>query len=180
MIHTVNNAIRGHYGIQRKGGALLLDKNIKVHINAKQSFGFSLDNPGHPPFPFFKDNPPKHLAKMCDAIIMFEHDDVLYFTLIEQKTGDAANYDKQLANGKFFCEWLVSLCKEHGYNLYGTVSYFGVLVWEPRPIPLKGGTTHALPIAYHHRLFDKFFDIQNETDIDVNQLVSSRLPPPKV
>lgn len=179
MIDVVRNAIHGHYQMKEKRNALLLDndtKTIRVHTNSKNSFGFCLDDAKRPPFQFFKPSPPEHLKKMCDAIIIFEGGQTLYFTLIEQKTGDPAEYDRQLANGKFFCEWLVSLCREHGYCLHTNISYFGVLVWEPRLMPLKGSTTHSLPEACPHRLFDKFFDLQNQTDIDIDQLVSSSPP----
>ena len=176
-IDAIRRAIHGRYGIQKKGPTFVLAKGIRVHVNGKSSFGFSLDSEEHPPFSFLRDSPPKHLAKMCDAIIVFESSGGLYFAVIEQKTGDPADYDKQLANGKFFCEWLMSLCREHGYTHNETITYLGVLVWEPRPIPLKGSTTHRNFQASHHRLFDKFFDLQNETDIDVDLLASSSMQP---
>lgn len=172
IIDVVKKAIHGRYGIVKRRDAMLLHNGVRVHTDGNKAFGFSLDNQQHPPFSFFKDSPPKHFAKMCDAIIVFENGLELYFALIEQKTGDSADYVKQLANGKFFCEWLVSLCNEHGYKYSGTVIYLGVLIWEPRPIPLKGSTTHTIPQAETHRLFNKFFDIQNETDIHIGQLAS--------
>lgn len=181
MIDAVKKAIHGRYGMTRKRFGFVLDqdtKNITIYINPKESFGFCLDNEDNPPFHFFRASPPKHLSKMCDAIVIFERGQALYFTLIEQKTGDPAEYDKQLANGKFFCEWLVALCQEHDYCASKTISYLGVLVWEPRPIPLKGTTTHPLPEACPHRLFDKVFDIQNQTTIDIEQLVSIPAPVP--
>ena len=176
MIDVVESTIRGNYRIPKSGSTFVLANDVRVRTNNSKVFGFSLDNVALRPFAFFKDSPPQHLAKMCDAIIIFESGQDLYFALIEQKTGHQSDYEKQLANGKFFCEWLVSLCKEHGYCDYQTIKYLAALVWEPRDIPLKGGTTHALPEAYPHRLFDKFFDIQNETDIYIDQLASSPLP----
>ena len=172
LIDAVRKAIHGRYTIKRKGTALLLAKGTKVHTDGDKSFGFSLDSAYHPPFPFFRDNPPKHLTKMCDAIIMFERQGTSYCAVIEQKTGDLADYEKQLANGKFFCEWLVALCKEHGYIQQEPVKFYGVLIWEPRLTPLKGSTAHDIPQATDHRLFDKFFDIQNESDVHIGQLAS--------
>ena len=103
---------------------------------------------------------------------MLEYDNTLYIVLIEQKTGYSAQYDKQLANGKIFCEWLVSLCNSYGYVQTQNIAYYGALIWEPRPIPLRGGTTHS-NAANAHPLFDKFFDIQNQTSIDVMQMIAS-------
>ncbi len=175
LIETVRKAIHGRYQIKRKGTSLLLEKGIKIHATGKPLFGFSLDNEEYPPFRFFKESPPKHLSKMCDAIIVFESDGTLFFAIIEQKTGYPSDYGRQLANGKLFCEWLVSLCKEHGYIKDEIVDFLGVLIWEPRPIPLKGSTVHTIPQAHQHRSFERFFDIQNETEVNIELLASSPL-----
>lgn len=176
VIENVKKTIHGRYRIKKKGGSLILDKDIKVRSKSSELFGFSLDSTEHPPFSFLRSSPPRHIAKMCDAIVLLEHEARLYLTIIEQKTGDEADYERQLANGKFFCEWLMALFREHGYLGNSTISYYGVLIWEPRTVPLKGTTVHQTPVPSAHRLFDKLFNIQNESEIDVESLVLSAIP----
>ena len=180
MIDTVKKAIHGHYTnndqIKMSKGAWVIDKDIRIHTCGYSSFGFSLDNETHRPFAFLKDSPPKHIDKKCDAIIIFADDDTLYIAIIEQKTGHPDGHDKQLANGKFFCEWMVSLCKEHGYYNHKAIEYFGLLVWEPRAQPLKGETTYNSPEAQSSALFDKYFDAANVHRIYLRDLVEAQPP----
>ena len=180
MIDAVQKAIRGRYTnndqIKMRRGDWFIDNDIFVHTSEYRSFGFSLDNEANRPFAFLRDSPPKHIAKMCDAIIIFADDDNLYVTLIEKKTGDLGEYDKQLANGKFFCEWLVSLCKEHGYYDYKSIEYFGLLVWAPDGGPFRNETAYQPPEAQSSVLFDKFFDLANVDRIYLEDLVEAQSP----
>ena len=180
MIDTVKKAIHGRYTnndqIKMRRGAWVIDKDIRIDTSEYNSFGFSLDNETNRPFAFLKNSPPKHIAKMCDAIIIFGDGDTLYIALIEQKTGDSEGNDKQLANGKFFCEWMVSLCKKHDYYDYKSIKYFGLLVWEPTDHPLRGETTYRPPEAQSSALFDKFFDLANVHRIYLKDLVEAQSP----
>lgn len=178
MINTVKEAIHGRYRLSRKKDAYILPNDIRVYPSNQYSYGFSLDHPTVAPFAFWSGSPPKDLAKMCDAIVVYSDGNDLICTLIEQKTGNPGECEKQLVNGKLFCQWLVSLCQQHNYTPKGQATYFGVLLWEPKPIPQKGTTTHQKPNAKRHDLFDKFFDIQNDTYVDVGELISSPLPQP--
>ena len=112
---------------------------------------------------------------MCDGIVIYVDGNDLYCILIEQKTGVRGDFNKQLTNGKLFCQWLVALCQQHKYTTIEQIAYFGVLVWEPPPIPPKGTTTHVQPKAVSHQLFDKFFDIRHEGYVDVDELITSPL-----
>ena len=174
MISTIQKAIGGGYKFQkRRKGYYQLQKEIRFYIRDLASVGFSLDNEEQPPFQFLSSSPPKHLAKMCDGIIFSDKDGDLYVAIIEQKTGDSAEYEKQLTNGKLFCEWLISLCRQHGYFTQKSVSYFGLLLWEPRNSPPKGTTTHHKLQANVHPLFSKFFDLQNERRIEMQHLIEA-------
>ena len=175
MIDAAKKAIHQRYRLTNKQGAFILADNIKVYPDGQSSCGFSLDNGTFPPFEFFALRPPKNLAKMCDAIVLYDDGNDFYCTLIEQKTSNRGHFEKQLVNGKLFCEWLVSLCEEHNYKPPGRVQYFGVLIWQPPPIPPKGTTTHQTPQAKQHRFFDKFFDIRTDPHVDVNELIQSPL-----
>ena len=180
MIDIVKRAIHGRYTnnnqIKMRRDNWLIDNGIFIYTNGYSSFGFSLDNEANRPFAFLRNSPPKHIAKMCDAIIIFADGDTLYIALIEQKTGDPGEHNKQLANGKFFCEWLVSLCKEHDYYDYKNIEYFGLLVWVPTNVPFRNETAYQPPEAQSSELFDKFFDLANVDQIRLKDLVDAQLP----
>ena len=176
MIDTLKKVIHGRYHMRKKTNMVILDndtKPIKLFTGRNEAIGFRLDNADHPPFAFFGNNPPKSLTKMCDAIVILATRKELYCTLVEQKTGNSEGYETQLANGKLFCQWLVSLCQEHGYWNHSNISYYGLLVWEPLPIPMKGTTVPLSVKSSPHRLFDKFFDLQHQTEIHVDELITS-------
>ena len=141
LINTIANTIHGRYRLQYRGRGWSLADGVRIYASTEDTFGFSLDNLQNPPFAFLSNAPPEHIAKMCDAIIQL-NDDALYFFVIEQKTGYEGDYDKQLANGKFFCEWLVSLLAYHEYLSDIRVEYIGLLVWKPRQPATRRGTSH--------------------------------------
>ena len=64
MIDTIGRTIHGDYQLTRKNSCWLLKDDVKLHIPQELSLGFSLDNEKKPPFAFFKDDPPIHMAKM--------------------------------------------------------------------------------------------------------------------
>ena len=173
MIDATKKAIHQRYRLPTTQGGFNLADNIKVYPDDQSSCGFRLDNQCSPPLAFFSSNPPRNLAKMCDAIILYEDGNGTYCILIEQKTSNQSQFKKQLANGKLFCEWLIALCKEHNYTPREPVQYFGVLVWKPPPIPPKGTTTHQPPQAKKDKVFDKFFDVRNDSYVDVAELILS-------
>lgn len=162
------------YRLDRQGRDWLLAKDIKVRAPHQHSYGFSLDQPGKRPMAFLSGNPPADIAKMCDAIIALFHQEALYFFVIEQKTMNRDDYFKQLVNGKLFCDWLVSLYDCHGYlREHGvrTIEFIALLVWEPRPVPRKGGTSHKSYQPEQRPPFPKFFDLPNETRIPLKDLI---------
>ena len=175
MVEIIKETIRGGYELDRPGGRdWILDNNVKIRAPHRHSFGFSLDNPGKPPLAFFSGSPPKNIAKMCDAIVALSHREKLYLFLVEQKTANLDQCQKQLANGKFFCDWLFSLYKWHGYCTNDPV-YIGLLIWQPRPLPQKEETAYrAVEVKRKaHNLFTCFFEIRNECDINLKKLVES-------
>lgn len=165
MIDMLRKSIKQQYYLPQSGRDWeLTDKlanTVKLRVPNRHSFGFSLDNQKNPPLAFFSANPPAHIAKMCDAIVALLCKGVLYFFIIEQKTGHKEDYQKQLANGKFFCQWLVSLYCHHGYCDADSVQYIGMLVWQPRQSPRKGGTAHQKPVSIRNPLFHKCFEEPN-------------------
>ena len=161
MIDALRKSIKQQYHLPRNGKDWELDADVKLRAPNRHSLGFSLDNHEHPPLAFFSGNPPADIAKMCDAIVVLPHKDILYFFIIEQKTGNKGDYRKQLANGKFFCEWLVSLYCYYGYCDAASVRYIGMLVWKPRDIPRKGETAHRKPEPIEFPLFDWCFEERN-------------------
>lgn len=138
---------------------------ITMKVPTRHSLGFSLDCRRSPFDSFLAANPPSGIAKMCDGIIVLSHKDNAYIFVVEQKTANKDEYKKQLANGKYFCDWLLVLLKEHKhYN--GEVTFIGLLCWQPRESPSKGMTHHIKDLPSNkpnpcHRLFE----VKNEDHI---------------
>lgn len=161
MFETLQKAINPKYHLAREGRYWMLADGVKLRAPDRHSLGFSLDNQKNPPLAFFSGSPPAHVAKMCDAIIVLPYRGSLYFFVVEQKTGNKDDYTRQLANGKFFCEWLVSLWCHHGYCDAESVQYVGLLIWQPRQSPRKGKTAHQKPKSRKSSLFDRYFHESN-------------------
>ena len=128
--------------LQREGREWLLEDNwvLKLKTPRRDSLGFRLDEDPSP-FRFFRGSPPEGVAKMCDAIIALSYKGRLYIFLVEQKTKWEDDYEKQLKNGKYFCDWLLVLLREHGrYKDQDTV-FIGLLCMR-RSSPGKELATH--------------------------------------
>ena len=171
LINTISNTIRGRYRLQYGKERWSLADGVRIYASEENSFGFSLDNPQNPPFAFLSNTPPEHTAKMCDAIIVQLNDKAIYFFVIEQKTGYEGDYEKQLANGKFFCKWLVSLLKYHGYLKDIGVKYIGLLVWKSRQSPTREGTSHESIRHEDHPLFPLCYSVENKSNFSLQELI---------
>ena len=179
MIDIIEKTIHTDYHLKRDNlDYLLLDNKVKLHAPSHCSFAFSLDNRDKPtPFRFFSnETQPKHIAKMCDAIVDMNFKNELYLFIIEQKTKRTKQYEKQLANGRHFCNWLFSLYKEHKHCSSDPV-YIGLLIWEPRPKSPRKGTTahHGKNQSKSHPLFDLFLEKRNIKDISLIDIAISAL-----
>lgn len=163
MVSVFDKAIHNNYRLQPKKKRFIFERDVEVHPGGLETYGFKLDKQGDSrPFPFFKDSPPLHVAKMCDGIFVFADGPKLFCALIEQKGQDEKEFERQLANGKLFCQWLVSIFQQHKHIPPAAVTYVGVLVWEPTPFEQKDLTAYTKPKALPHDLFHKFFKIENE------------------
>ncbi len=161
--------------LNKKGRDWSLNEEPQITMKApsQHSLGFSLDcNPG--PFAsLFNAIPPLGIAKMCDAIIVLSYKNKDYIFVIEQKTRYKDGYKKQLANGKYFCDWLLALLKEHNhYN--GKVVFIGLLCWLPREKSLrKGETRHGNYVEKQNNetQCDLLFEIRNEAHIYLQKII---------
>ena len=169
MVGLIKKTIHADYRLNRDKRDWLLDNNVKLRPPDRHSFGFSLDNSCRPPFAFFSGNPPKYIAKMCDAFVALSYDDATYIFIIEQKTADSGDYKSQLVNGKLFCDWLDDLYRAYEHDL-GDLVYIGLLIWQPRRESDRD-TTQLPPKPKKHLFFDNFFDIQNKKDIYLKELI---------
>ncbi len=171
VIDIIEKTISEDCHLPRENRDWLLADDVKLRAPDRNSLGFSLDNEKKPPFVFFADDPPAHMAKMCDAIIALSFKRRLYLFIIEQKTSSPGEYKKQLANGRCFCDWLFSLYKEHEYCSEDPI-YIGLLIWKPRTSPPRGETSHRnrLVSGKHHR-FEHFFDEKNNQDINLQKFI---------
>lgn len=179
MIDIIEKTIHTDYRLKRDNfGYLLPDSEVKLHDPSHCSFAFSLDKRDKPPpFRFFSnETQPRYIAKMCDTIVAMNFKNELCLFIIEQKTKRTKQYEKQLANGRHFCNWLFSLYKEHEYYSRDPV-YIGLLIWEPRPnSPRKGTTAHQNKNQRKsHPSFDLFFEKRNIKDISLADLAKSAL-----
>ena len=172
LTDILNETIALGYHLPRKNRDWLLDKGIRLRSPHRNAIGFSLDNAQKPPLAFFSGSPPPDLAKMCDAILALDYREVLYLFIVEQKTADSGDYAKQLANGRLFCEWLISLFRQHDYcSKQQRIEFIGLLVWEPRPTPRKGGTSHQPYEPEKRPGFPRFFNLPNESLIQLRDLI---------
>lgn len=176
MINIIEKTIAPRYHLPRKERDWLLNNRVKLRAPNRHSFAFSLDNQDEPPFAFFNASSPEHIAKMCGAIVAMNFKNELYLFVIEQKTKYTKQYEKQLANGRHFCNWLFSLYKEHKHCSNNPV-YIGLLIWKPRlKSPRKGTTAHQNKNQRKsHPLFDLFFEKRNIKDISFADLAQSAL-----
>ena len=133
LIELFQRSIGNEFHLDREDRNWLLQDNnckISLRVSNRNSLGFSLDHKSQPsPFPFFSSKPPSGIAKMCDAIIALSYKDKAYIFVIEQKTNNQDSYKKQLANGKYFCDWLLMLLKEHKHYS-DTPIFIGLLCCE--------------------------------------------------
>ena len=172
VIDTLKKVIDSQYRLPRQNGDWCLSNNVRIRPPNSNTIGFSLDNQTNPPFPFMSNRSPKHIAKMCDAMIAVIHKKQAYLFVIEQKTSNKGDYKRQIANGKFFCDWLISLCRYHGYIPNESIKYIALLVWEPRPTPPKGLTSHTKPTqALSHPLFNRVVDERNNPLVQLQSLL---------
>ncbi len=159
--------------LNRKGRDWSLNEEPTIRIKApcRYSLGFSLDCEQYGSL--FGGNAPLDIAKMCDAIIVLSCKNKDYIFVIEQKTRYKDGYKKQLANGKYFCDWLLALLKEHNhYN--GKVVFIGLLCWLPREKSLrKGETRHGNYVEKQNNetQCDLLFEIRNEAHIYLQKII---------
>lgn len=177
-INALKSAIVGKYRLRPvKGGWRIKDQfttAVKLVASPENSFGFSLDkdDPKNRPFRFFTNSPPRGVARMCDAIVALHYGGKLYFFIIEQKTAHEGDFENQLANGKFFCEWLVNVLGHYDHCNPATVEYIGLLVWEPYPMPSKQTTSPPAVSQIRHPLFgERCFEAANETSIPLERYI---------
>ena len=159
--------------LNKKGRDWSLNEEPRITIKApcRYSLGFSLDCEQYGSL--FGGNAPLDIAKMCDAIIVLSYKNKDYIFVIEQKTKCRNDYKKQLANGKYFCDWLLALLKEHNhYN--GKVVFIGLLCWLPREKSLrKGETRHGNYVEKQNNetQCDLLFEIRNEAHIYLQKII---------
>lgn len=174
VINALEKTIDSRYHLRRVNRDWCLDNNVRIRAPNRDTIGFSLDDASNPPLAFLGNSPPEHVAKMCDAMIATIHKQQTYVFVIEQKTAHKDDYKKQIANGQMFCDWLIQICRFHKIIPDDAIKYIGLLVWEPRPTPPKGTTSHKRPKqALSHPLFHRVFDEKNKELVLLQSLISA-------
>ena len=171
MIANLHKAIDRRYHLERSGRDWMLANDVKLRTPDRHSIGFSLDHEDKP-LAFFGNNPPEHIAKMCDAIVVLAYKDQLHVFVVEQKTGNEDECKRQLANGNFFCQWLVSLFRQHGYYSDQPM-YTAMLVWQPRRSPSRAPTSHARRPGQREPFvpFTRFYSVENQDLIQLQSFI---------
>lgn len=144
FIDLIRKIIHGSYYLEPgKNNSWILKESyreVKIRTPNEHSIAFSLDKKKDKPFAFFSDTPPADFTKICDAILFCLHGNKIYLFLIEVKTGNEGNYEKQLINGKLFCDWLIALYTQHkSISLKPII--VPLLIWKPRQNSIRKGTT---------------------------------------
>ena len=184
FIDTIKRAIAGRYHLRGGERKWILEEGeppTEIHVpNKAAAIAFSLDRPDPKPFAFFSCSPPRDFAKMCDAILFCFHENKTYLFLTEVKTGNEGDCDKQLVNGKLFCDWLIALCSQHK-SLNPHVIVVPLLVWKPRHNSVhKGTTTHrgnsdGTEDGIEKKSFGEFdgcgFEIRNKPTVQIFKLI---------
>ncbi len=138
-----------------------------------KSVAFQLDTPACA-FPFLHKSPPKGIAKMCDAIIMASYREKNYIVCVELKTNNKGQYNKQLTNGKLFCDYMLALLKEHEHfdNCFFP-SYIALFIWYPRKHPERQTTTHdrQYPRCENPSFPDRCIEIQGQQEIRLEEIL---------
>ena len=173
-IEHIKKTIRKQCHLQGEGLHWQLNEQPTVKLRAPtcHSIGFSVDNPDNPqyhPLTLFSKSPPSDISKRPDAILVLKWKQTIYWFIVEQKTHRRAGYEKQLINGKYFCDWLIALHRHHGYLNCDSVCV-GLLVWQPRPkFVSKGTTSHRgnRPSAIAVDTFSYSFEVKNIPDISL-------------
>ncbi len=183
IIKTIERAIDRRYHLERNDREWLLDesdKRIEIRVPDRNSIAFSLDRRDENPFAFFGGNPPGGMAKICDAFLFCVYERQGYGFIIEMKSGHKEESEKQMINGRFFCDWLLALCREHGY-LNADFSIASLLLWEPREQEMTRALTSSLrfdieepdierrPNTEH---FPFRFEVKSRRRVDLRNLIS--------
>lgn len=151
-------------------------REVKIRTPDEHSIAFSLDHETKP-FAFFSNHPPTGFNKVCDAIFFCCYRNRTYLFIIEVKTRSKKGYEKQLINGKLFCDWLIALCIEHE-SLDPSAVVIPLLIWKPRQNPVyKGTTTHhedsnAIEKMKLSQLDGIGFEIKHYDTVTIVELIS--------
>ncbi len=183
FIEILEKTIDENIHLQRDKRDWLIPANTNIRVRSphRHSMGFSLDVPApeQKPLAFFSGEPPRYLAKICDALIAVVHQNRLYLFAIEAKSGNENDNRRQLANGRHFWHWLIALCKEHGYlPSKSEPLYMAVLIWKPRKKQVrKGVTTHqgnsGIEMIGKQKGFNARFKVQNLNQFRLYDLITT-------
>lgn len=175
-IELFKKCIKGTFYLKRENRSWLLHEDYcEIELKTPNGYSFGLRLGTVSPCNFFSDSPPPGIGKMCDAVIALSLKSELYIFIIEQKTSYKEDYKKQLANGKYLCDWLLALLKE--YDHYdGNPVFIGLLCWRPRErSPYKGTTGHRDDVVKtQHELFEGgLYIIRNRKEVRLMELINS-------
>lgn len=185
LISTFSDIIDDKFKLANDGGYWKIEEsaitatNRKLLIGGIKGFGFSLDIEKQQPWGFFKPNPPKGIASVCDGIIIFLHENKTYIVILDLKSTNEGKATKQILSTKYLCEWLCQLIALH-CKINSVPTTIGLICKQKRNgrkqrrQPQKGKTRLALSITKckQHAGF-KVLTVEDQQKIALRDLVKA-------
>jgi hypothetical protein len=154
-VRLFDDLISDAWRLERKGAYWIVREAAKDSNNKEVSIGgcptiaFSLDKTGENPLPFVKDNCPKSgIRSVCDAMIVFIHQERTYFCAMDLKSGKEGDATRQIETGRHLFQWLIGLAHLNGHwpDVDLNDCFFGIVNLAPRNQIRKGVTQRSAEI----------------------------------
>jgi hypothetical protein len=175
-IHSViGNIIDAKFHCERKEAFWIVKetdvgtKNKELKLTGAKAVVFSLDQKSLDSFPFLKKSV-SGIRKVCDAIAVFEIDNIYYVVAIELKSLNLGKAYVQIENAKYFIDWLKALLKKHGH-WDKSIEFYGLISSIIRKQPDKGTSRRDINKIFEiKRTSPKVIQIKNQHSLNLIQL----------
>lgn len=144
-------------------------KNDELQITGAKALVFTLDQKSLDSFPFLEKSV-SGIRKVCDAIAIFENDDICYAVAIELKSLNTGKAYVQIENAKYFIDWLKALLKKHKH-WDKNIEFCGLISSIIRKQPDKGTSRRDVSKVFEiTKKNPKVVQIKNQRKLNLIQL----------